>query len=135
MYAGAFLEIILLIGAGKEGVLGSCTPSSKGVMIETREAYQMPVLHLKRPNEAPLPSRSSRAVREQQQKYDNFIRQVETSDVGELELEPGENVRSVKVRLRRASSRLGVDIDTWDANGRVYFRRVTRRRRPRKQSA
>jgi hypothetical protein len=95
----------------------------------------MPVLRIKKPSEAPLPSRSSRAVREQQQKYDDFVRQVETNDVGELELEPGENVRSVKVRLRRASSRLGLDIDTWDANGHVYFRRVTRRGRPRRQSA
>jgi hypothetical protein len=93
----------------------------------------VPVLHLKRPNEAPLPSRSSRAIREQQLKYDNFIRQVDVTDVGELELEPGENIRSVKVRLRRACSRLGVDIDTWDADGRVYFRRVTRRRRGRRQ--
>jgi hypothetical protein len=94
----------------------------------------MPVLHLRKPNEAPLPSRSSRAVREQQQKYDEFVRRVELNDVGDLELEPGENIRSVKVRLRRASSRLGIDLDIWDASGRVYFRRVTRRGRPRRQS-
>jgi len=92
----------------------------------------MPVLHLRKPNEAPLPSRSSRAVREQQQKYDEFVRRVEVTDVGDLELEPSENVRSVKVRLRRASSRLGIDLDIWDVNGHVYFRRVTRRGRPRK---
>ena len=92
----------------------------------------MPVLHLRKPNEAPLPSRSSRAVREQQQKYDEFVRRVELNDVGDLELEPAENVRSVKVRLRRASSRLGIDLDIWDVNGHVYFRRVTRRGRPRK---
>jgi hypothetical protein len=72
-------------------------------------------------------------VREQQQKYDEFVRGVDASDVGDLELEPNENVRSVKVRLRRASSRLGLDLDIWDANGHVYFRRVTRRGRPRKQ--
>ena len=93
----------------------------------------MPVLHVRKPNEAPLPSRSSRTVREQQQKYDEFVRRIEVSDVGDLELDQGENLRSVKVRLRRASSRLGLDIDIWDANGRVYFRRVTRRGRPRKQ--
>jgi hypothetical protein len=39
----------------------------------------MPVLRIKKPSEAPLPSRSSRAVREQQQKYDDFVRQVETN--------------------------------------------------------
>jgi hypothetical protein len=95
----------------------------------------MPTLHLRKPNEAPLPSRSSRAVREQQQRYDEFVRRVEVSDVGDLELEAGENIRSVKVRLRRASSRLGIDLDIWDANGRVYFRRVTRRGRPRSRQA
>jgi hypothetical protein len=71
-------------------------------------------------------------VREQQQKFDDFIRKIDSNDVGDLELEPNENVRSVKVRLRRASSRLAIDIDIWDANGHVYFRRVTRRGRPRK---
>jgi hypothetical protein len=64
------------------------------------------------------------------------VRKIDTNDVGDLELEPSENLRSVKVRLRRASSRLGLDIDIWDVNGHVYFRRVTRRGRPRKvQSA
>lgn len=71
-------------------------------------------------------------MREQQQRYDDFVRTIDTSDVGDLELEASENLRSVKVRLRRASSRLGLDIDIWDTNGHVYFRRVTRRRRPRK---
>jgi hypothetical protein len=92
----------------------------------------MPVLYVRKPAEAPLPSRSSRAVREQQQKYDEFVRRIEVSDVGDLELDPNENVRSVKVRLRRASSRLGIDLDIWDVNGHVYFRRMTRRGRPRK---
>jgi hypothetical protein len=94
----------------------------------------MPQLHVRKPSEAPLPSRSSRAVREQQQKYDEFVRRIEMNDVGDLELEPNENVRSVKVRLRRASSRIGTDLDIWDVNGHVYFRKVTRRGRPRKQA-
>jgi hypothetical protein len=93
----------------------------------------MPQLHIRKPNEAPPPSRSSKAVREQQQKYDEFVRTIDANDVGDLELDPNENVRSVKVRLRRASSRLGLDLDIWDSNGHVYFRRVTRRGRPRKQ--
>jgi hypothetical protein len=93
----------------------------------------MPQLHVRKPSEAPPPSRSSKAVREQQQKYDDFVRTIDGSDVGDLELDANENVRSVKVRLRRASSRLGIDLDIWDANGHVYFRRVTRRGRPRKQ--
>jgi hypothetical protein len=94
----------------------------------------MPLLHVRKPSEAPPPSRSSKAVREQQQKYDDFIRSIDTAEVGDLELEPNENVRSVKVRLRRASSRIGVEVDIWDANGHVYFRRVTRRGRPRRSA-
>jgi hypothetical protein len=94
----------------------------------------MPQLFVRKPSEAPPPSRSSKAVREQQEKYDEFIRTVDSNDVGDLALDPSENVRSVKVRLRRASSRLNADLDIWDANGHVYFRRVTRRGRPRKQA-
>jgi hypothetical protein len=93
----------------------------------------MPRLHVRKPGEVPPPSRASRAVREQQQKFDDFVRGIDVSDVGDLELDPSENVRSVKVRLRRASSRLGVDLDIWDANGHVYFKRVTRRGRRRQQ--
>ena len=95
----------------------------------------MPRLMVRKATEVPLPSRASRAVRELQQKYDGFVRGVDVTEAGELELEAGDNIRSVKVRLRRASSRLAVDVDIWDANGKVYFKRVTRRGRPRRQTA
>ncbi len=94
----------------------------------------MPVLHIRKPSEAPLPSRSSRAVQEQQRRYDDFVRKVDVSDVGDLELELNESTRSVKVRLRRASTRLNIELDIWDADGHIYFRRVLRRGRPRKQT-
>ncbi len=92
----------------------------------------MPVLHKRKQTEVPPPSRASRAVREQQQRFDSFVKEIDVGDAGELQLEPGETVRSVKVRLRRASSRMGVDLEIWDANGKVYFRRVTRRGRTRR---
>ncbi len=94
----------------------------------------MPVLHIRKPSEAPLPSRSSRAVQEQQRRYDDFVRKVDVNEVGDLELEPSENARSVKVRLRRASTRLNIELEIWDTNGHIYFRRVLRRGRPRKQT-
>jgi hypothetical protein len=94
----------------------------------------MPTLHIRKPGEAPTPSRSSRAVRELQQKYDDFVRGIDASQIGDLELEPSDNVRSVKVRLRRASSRLGINLNIWDVNGHVYFQHVARRGRPRKQA-
>jgi hypothetical protein len=71
-------------------------------------------------------------VREQQQLFEGFIRET-GGNVGELELSPGEQIRPTKVRLRRAAGRLGIELDIWDASGRVYFRAAQRgRSRPRR---
>ena len=94
----------------------------------------MPMLRIRKPSEAPPPSRSSRAAQKQQRRYDEFVRKVDVSEVGDLELEPSESSRSVKVRLRRASSRLNIDLEIWDADGHICFRRMMRRGRPRKQT-
>ena len=94
----------------------------------------MPMLRIRKPSEAPPPSRSSRAAQKQQRRYDEFVRKVDVSEVGDLELEPSESSRSVKVRLRRASSRLNIDLEIWHADGHIYFRRMMRRGRPRKQT-
>ena len=90
----------------------------------------MPKLELRKPDEVPAPLRASKAVQEQQRLYEGFIKQL-NGNVGELELDPGDQVRSVKVRLRRAATRLGSQLEIWDANGRVYFRTETTRRRGR----
>jgi hypothetical protein len=42
-------------------------------------------------------------------------------------------MRSVKVRLRKAASRLGVELEIWDADGRIYFKPPTKRGRPKRQ--
>jgi len=93
-------------------------------------------MFVRQPGEVPQPSRVSRAVREQQELYEGFIKQVPNdNDVGELDPGTGEQIRALKVRLRRASSRLGIQIETWDANGKVYFAvraQARRRGRPRK---
>jgi hypothetical protein len=93
----------------------------------------MPMLQVRTPGEVPMPSRAPRAVRERQQEYDNFIRSVDGTDVGDLEMQPGEDLRSVKILLRRASTRLNINIEMWDVSGHVYFRRSARRRRARRQ--
>ena len=92
----------------------------------------MPTLHVKSPGEAPKPTTGSRAVRELQAQYDGFLKTIDSSEIGELELESKESIRSTKVRLRRASTRLGIDLNIWDVNGHVYFQHKTRRGRPRK---
>ena len=93
----------------------------------------MPKLEVKKASEVPAPTRASRAVREQQRLYDDFVKSIDAGGAGELQLESGETIRAVKVRLRRASTRVAIDLDIWDVDGRVYFRRLVRRGRPRKQ--
>ena len=94
----------------------------------------MPTLHLLKPSEAPAPLRMSRAVRERQQQYEDYVKGVDSSGVGDLELDSSEDVRSIKVRLRRASNRLAIKLDIWDADVHVYFQREARRGRPKKQA-
>jgi hypothetical protein len=85
----------------------------------------MPTLHIVKSTEVPAPTTASqREQRRRRLLFDDFIRRVTSGEVGELELGHGETLRSLKVRLRQASVRLGVPIDVWDAFGRVYFRRV-----------
>jgi len=91
----------------------------------------LPALTVRSASEVPLPRRSPKAILEAQFEYEGYINAI-GADVGELELGPSEQPRSVKVRLRRAATRLGKDIETWDADGRVYFRLVVKRGRPRK---
>ena len=91
----------------------------------------MPNLSVRKPSEVPPPHRTSKAVAEAQQQYEGYIQSI-NGDVGELELDPEENLRSVKVRLRRAASRAGKELQIWDADGRVYFQVTTKLGRPRK---
>ena len=91
----------------------------------------MPTLNVRNLNEVPSPSRGSKAVREEQKRYEEFIQAV-GGDVGELELSGEEGLRAVKVRLRRAGTRLGKDLEIWDVNDRVYFKAATKRGRGRK---
>ena len=94
----------------------------------------MPSLKVRDASEVPTPSKSSKAVHEAQLQYEGFIQAI-NGDVGELELSPDEQVRSVKVRLRRAATRLSREIEIWDVDGRVYFRVASKRGRPRKSKA
>jgi len=91
----------------------------------------MPRMTVRNANDVPTPTRSTKAVREAQEQYERFIQSI-NGDVGELELSEGEQLRGIKVRLRRAASRLGREIEIWDADGRVYFRVASKRGRPKK---
>ena len=93
----------------------------------------MPTFRRRNAAEVPSPVRISRAVREKQLVYEDFIKSAGT-DVGELELGPDDDIRSTKVRLTRAASRLGLAVQIWDANDRVYFTKTVKRGRPKKVS-
>jgi len=90
----------------------------------------MPKLSVRSSNEVPQP-RASMAVQEARRQYEGYIREV-GNDVGELEILPGEQVRSIKIRLRRAATRIRSELDIWDINDRIYFRVKPKRGRPRK---
>ena len=55
--------------------------------------------------------------------------------MGEITLEAVDALRSIKVKLRRAATRTGAQLDIWDVDGKVYFQAEApsaRRGRPRK---
>jgi len=91
----------------------------------------MPTFAVRKANQVPAPDNTSNAVKEQRRVYDTFIGEI-GGNVGELELGPGESVRRVKFGLTRAATRQGTTIQTWDANGKVYFQKDVHRGRPRK---
>jgi hypothetical protein len=91
----------------------------------------MPEITIRNVHDMPTPTRTTSVVREVQLQFEGYLQAI-GSDVGELELSPMEQLRGVKVRLRRAASGLGEEIDIWDAEGGVYFRMATKHGRPRK---
>ena len=91
----------------------------------------MPSLNVRNAAEVPDYKKTSAASRKQQSLYESFISEAGADNVGELELAEGENARSVKVRLRRAASRIGANLEIWDYNGKIYFRNIQKARRGR----
>lgn len=73
----------------------------------------------------PSPSRGSRKSRVKQSQYNDFVRmlEVEGTEVVDLELTEGEEPRAIKMSLHQAAKRVGIEIDVWDLNGHVYFRK------------
>lgn len=83
----------------------------------------MPQMRIKQFFEAPRATRTSRRSQVKQKTYEDLVMQVPEGQVGELEPDPGENTRSVKVSLRNAAKRLGIPIEVWDSGGLVYVRK------------
>ncbi len=75
---------------------------------------------VRKPEDVPAAQKTAKAVLQQQQMYEGFITEAK-GQVGELTLEAGEALRSIKVKLRRAATRAGAKLDIWDVDGKVYF--------------
>lgn len=90
----------------------------------------MAKLTVRKPGDVPERSTGSKLVRERQAMYERFVREIGATGVGELELDPADNLRGVKISLSRAAKRIARTIEVWDADGRVYFR-TTVPKRPR----
>ena len=94
----------------------------------------VPKLSVRKLADVPASIHTNKAILEQQKLYEDFIAQA-SGNVGELTLDADEVVRSIKVRVRRAATRMGTKLDIWEADGKVYFRAEEpskRRVRPRK---
>jgi len=96
----------------------------------------VPKMLVRKAEDVPAAQKTTKAVLQQQQMYDGFIAEAK-GQVGELTLGPDEAIRSVKVRVRRAGTRKGANLDIWDADGKVYFKSTepapnAKRGRPRK---
>jgi hypothetical protein len=94
----------------------------------------MPRISTRRLSEVPAPTRTSRKAQVKQSEYNGYLRVLEDSEVGDLELDPADNSRSVKMSLQRAARRLGMEIDVWESNGHVYFRKSAGARKGRPRS-
>jgi hypothetical protein len=69
----------------------------------------------------PLPELVSEVV---PNRYSEIVQRLTTEMSGALQLEEGESARTAKLRLRRASKRLGVELEIWEEAGLIHFQRV-----------
>ena len=76
---------------------------------------------------APKAPTTSRVNVEAQAMYDAMIKGTPEGQVGIIELDAGEKVRSVKVFLSRAANRVNRSVNQWDVNGKIYFKVVAKR--------
>lgn len=54
--------------------------------------------------------------------YEGYITQVGSGKVGQISPSEGDTVRGIALRVSRAAKRVGRDVETWVAEGSVYFR-------------
>ena len=71
-----------------------------------------------RPRSAPSPFAS------RMNEYEGYVRGLRKGTIGQLRPGPSETPRGVSMRVSRAARRVGTTIETWTADGAVYFRTI-----------
>ena len=71
---------------------------------------------------APMLTRRSSALRARMAEYQRYVSAPRNGQVGKLVPSGSETSRSVAVRVTRAGKRVGRAIETWVADGVVYFK-------------
>lgn len=72
-------------------------------------------------SEAPRPARQNPGLAVRMREYEAFVRDVAPGKVGRLTPSAGESVRAVNLRISRAGTRIGKPVNTWIADGSVFF--------------
>lgn len=72
-------------------------------------------------SEAPRPVRQPRSLAARMRQYEQFVQEVAPGKVGKLSPSGGESVRALTLRISRAAKRTGRSVQTWVAEGEVYF--------------
>ena len=62
------------------------------------------------------------AVQNRMRQFESYASEVAAGEVGVLEPEHAETTRSLAMRMSRAATRLGREIETWSADGKLYFK-------------
>ncbi len=82
----------------------------------------MPEFSVINRSEAPKPLRQSGKLAARMREYEAFVQGVSKSQAGKLVPAQGESARGVALRVSRAAKRLNKGIQTWVADGAVYFK-------------
>lgn len=94
----------------------TCDLSSKGKLMAkfTKVALK----------DAPSPARQSGRLNMRMKEYEDHVRSLKSGEAGKLSPDTDETARGVALRISRAAKRASVNVQTWVADGAVYFRNV-----------
>jgi hypothetical protein len=112
--AAAVAQRLLRRGRENQFLLGMAAFPREGQDLETL------VERARRTLSAELPEQLAGA-NDTRRRYAEILHAVSTEPSGQLPVEAGETARGLKVKLRRAAKRAGVELSIWERAGTVYY--------------